>query len=64
MEEGCTFGDFLGVFGEGKDGAMADSSLSPHWHRMGTYSHRLYPGLLLPPLMNVYKKGRYLENAS
>lgn len=35
---------------------MADSSLSPHWHRMHTYSHRLYPGLLLPPLMSVYKK--------
>lgn len=52
------------VFEEGKGRAMADSSLPPHWHRMGTYRHRLYPGLL-PPLMSVYKKkGGDLENAS
>lgn len=53
MEVGCTCGDLLGVFGEAKGRAMADPSLSSHWHRMDTSSHRLYPGLLLPPLMDV-----------
>lgn len=65
MEVGCAFVDLLGGFGERKSGVMGASVLSPGWHRMGTYSHRLNPGLLLPLLAGVYAdEVRGSENAS
>jgi len=53
MEVGCALRDLLGGFGERKSRAMAASVLSPGWHGTGTYSCRLYPGLMLPPLMGI-----------
>lgn len=65
MEVECASVGLLGGFGERKSGVTAASVLSPGWQRIGTHSHRLYPGLLLPPLVVIYTdEARNLENAN
>lgn len=55
MEVGCAFGDLLGQSQERKNGVVPAFVFSQGWHRMGSYSHRLQPGLHLALLMGIYE---------
>lgn len=56
---------YLGICCGGLEKERVEPRLLLCFHQAGTYSHRLYPGLLLPPLMAIYTdEARDLENRS